>query len=78
MVYRFITRGVPIAIAGTAFAHGLLATPDEFWFTPESAAAATSVFFSSVPVDATNVNLTCNTITGTGSVFARNALAIMK
>ena len=78
MVYRFVTRGIPIPIAGTAIPHGLLATPDEFWFSPESAAAATTVFFSTVPVDATNVNITCNTITGTASVFARNALAIMK
>jgi hypothetical protein len=76
MTYRFLTR-VAVPIAGTSLAHGLLSTPDEFFWAPENNAAATAVFFSTVPVDATNVNLTAS-VTGTGTVVARNALAIMK
>ena len=76
MTYRFLTK-VAAAIAGQSLTHGLLTTPDEYFLAPEDAAAATAVFFSTVPVDATHVHITAS-VTGTVTVVARNALAIMK
>jgi hypothetical protein len=60
---------VAVPIVGTAIAHGLGATPAIFNWAPEDAAAATAIFFSAVPADVTNLNLTAS-VTGTGTVSA--------
>jgi hypothetical protein len=73
MTFRFKQTGVVVPIAGTAIAHGLAFTPDEYFTVYRAAAAgalpADMVFFSSTPVDATNVHLDCGS-TGTVDVFA--------
>jgi hypothetical protein len=74
MTYRFKTTNIAIPIAGTAIAHGLAFTPDEYWYVYRGTVPAATnlnalVFFSSTPVDATNVRLECGS-TGTVDVFA--------
>lgn len=73
MTYRFKRTGVVVPIAGTSIAHGLSFTPDEYYTVYRAAAAgalpADMVYFSSTPVDSTNVHLRCGS-TGTVDVFA--------
>lgn len=82
MVYRFKSTGVVVPTAGTQIAHGLAFTPDEYYFVYRgSPPAATSldamVYFSSTPVNATNVNLQCGS-TGTVDVFANYNHSIIR
>lgn len=68
---------VSVFTTGRAVAHGLPTTPDEYGIQPLDAAAATAVFLSSTPVDATNVNLT-GSVAGTVAVFAAVNHSIVK
>ena len=68
---------VSVFATGRAVPHGLPTTPDEYAFSPLDAAGATAIFFSSVPVDATNVNLT-GSVAGTVAVFAAVNHSIVK
>lgn len=74
MVYRFKQTGVVVPIAGTSIAHGLAFTPDEYYYVYRAEPPAATnlnalVFFSSTPVDATNIRLSAGS-TGTVDVFA--------
>jgi hypothetical protein len=74
VTYRFKTTNLAVPIAGTSVAHGLAFTPDEYFYVYRgSPPAATNVnalvFFSSTPVDATNVNISAGS-TGTIDLFA--------
>ena len=74
MTYRFKATGVVVPIAGTSIAHGLAFTPDEYFYVyrgspPPATNVNALVFFSSTPVDATNVNISAGS-TGTVDLFA--------
>jgi hypothetical protein len=58
MTYRFKSTNISLGTTGSTIAHGLGATPDEYFVSYRGAPQAMTgaiVFFSTTPVDATNV-----------------------
>jgi hypothetical protein len=72
MAQRFASKNIQVTAAGATLAHGLAATPDEFWLNIRGVPTVSSsnvASFSTIAVDTTNVNVLAGT-TQTIDVFA--------
>lgn len=73
MALRFSCKAAAVALAGTNYAHGLGAAPDEWAVNLRGPGAGAAIAYVSAAPDATNITVAASDAAGTVDVFcARN------